>query len=70
MYRLIRKNHITASTDISGSSVNNKNKTVSLDKLRELLSQVKQLRHNDIYIDTTDSGEIILIVDNIRYETE
>ena len=70
MYRLIRKNRITANSDTTGSGINNQNKTVSLNKLRELLPQVKQLRHNDIYIDTTDSGEILLTVDDIAYKTE
>ena len=71
MYRLVRnrKNDEQKTTEIYGSAYE-QNDSVSLEKLRELLPQIKQLRNHDVTVDVTDSRELAVTIDGVKYETE
>ena len=69
MLRLIRNNNINCSTDIDSITHAENTDMVSLEKLRELLPHVKQLRKCHINVLVNKHGELILTVDGITYET-
>ena len=70
MLRLIRNNNINGATDIDSNTHTENTSMVSLEKLRDLLPCVKQLRNCSVDILINKHGELILTVDGITYETQ
>ncbi|WP_152537145.1 hypothetical protein [Ruminococcus flavefaciens] len=69
MLRLIRNNSINGSTDIGSITLAKNTDMVSLEKLRELLPHVKQLRKCHVSVLVNEHGEPILTVNGITYGT-
>ncbi len=69
MLRFIRNNSINSSTDIDSITHNENTDMVSVEKLRELLPCVKQLRNCRVNVLANECGELKLTVDGITYET-
>ncbi|MBO7395664.1 MAG: hypothetical protein J6U16_06055 [Ruminococcus sp.] len=67
MIRLIRKRNICAATDISGVTGV---QTVSVEKIKELLAEIKQLKNCDLKVAVTADGNLKVTVDDITYKTE
>ncbi|WP_024861690.1 hypothetical protein [Ruminococcus flavefaciens] len=68
MMRLIRRN-VLATTSIDNDSTAESSETVSIDKVRELLQQVKQLKKCRLNFRLKRDGNIVLRVDDITYQT-
>ena len=67
MMRLIRNKNITAS-DINPPEATEGISSVSIEKLKEILPAIQQLRHHDVHIGVKEDGNILLTIDNITYE--
>ena len=68
MMRLIRRN-VYASSAIDNDATAESSETVSIDKVRELLQQVKQLKNCRLNFRLKRDGNIVLRVDDITYQT-
>ncbi|WP_024860474.1 hypothetical protein [Ruminococcus flavefaciens] len=69
MMLLLRKRDVSASTTIDDDVCAEYSQTVSLDKVRELLQQVKQLNNCRLNFRLKRDGNIVLRVNDVTYQT-
>ncbi|WP_295090378.1 hypothetical protein [Ruminococcus sp.] len=67
MYRL-RRNSVTASS-IDNNNHEGLDEMVSLEKVKDILCEIKQLKSHDIAVVLKNNGHLIITVDDISYET-
>lgn len=66
---LLRRKSVMATTAINNNTTDETDEMVSLEKVKDILCDIKQLKSHDIAVVLKRNGHLVITVDDISYET-